>query len=78
MEDVLRGSTMERFVNVTAPPTGERYPCPCCRCRTLQERGAEEICPVCYWQDDGMGKTTMTPTLCEEARTEAYPCQRHG
>jgi Cysteine-rich CPCC len=28
-------------------------PCPCCRFRTLTERGAFEICPVCYWQDDG-------------------------
>ncbi|MDP9050190.1 MAG: hypothetical protein M3O31_05605 [Acidobacteriota bacterium] len=27
-------------------------PCPCCRFRTLTERGALEICPVCYWQDE--------------------------
>jgi hypothetical protein len=27
--------------------------CPCCRNLTLAERGAYEICPVCYWEDDG-------------------------
>ncbi len=30
-----------------------RYPCPCCGCLTLDERGGDERCPVCYWQDDG-------------------------
>src|SRR5256886_1253860 len=32
---------------------GQRYRCPCCACRTLEERGAYEICPVCFWEDDG-------------------------
>jgi len=27
--------------------------CPCCRCKTLGERLAYEICPVCGWEDDG-------------------------
>ncbi len=27
--------------------------CPCCGCLTLGERGSYEICPVCYWEDDG-------------------------
>jgi hypothetical protein len=27
--------------------------CPCCRCRTLRERAGFEICPVCFWEDDG-------------------------
>lgn len=27
--------------------------CPCCGCLTLDERGMYEICPVCYWEDDG-------------------------
>ena len=27
--------------------------CPCCGCGTLAARGAYEICPVCYWEDDG-------------------------
>jgi len=27
--------------------------CPCCRCLTLDSRGGFEICPVCFWEDDG-------------------------
>ena len=27
--------------------------CPCCGFRTLSERGAYDICPVCFWEDDG-------------------------
>ncbi|MFE4847266.1 CPCC family cysteine-rich protein [Streptomyces sp. NPDC056690] len=29
------------------------FRCPCCRFITLAERGAFEICDVCYWEDDG-------------------------
>lgn len=32
---------------------GVRYRCPCCGCRTLDERGKFDICQVCYWEDDG-------------------------
>ncbi len=28
-------------------------PCPCCSYRTLEERGQYNICPVCFWEDDG-------------------------
>ena len=28
-------------------------PCPCCGLRTLAERSAYSICPVCWWEDDG-------------------------
>jgi hypothetical protein len=27
--------------------------CPCCRFRTLPARAADDICPVCFWHDDG-------------------------
>lgn len=27
--------------------------CPCCRYRTLTTRGGYDICPVCFWEDDG-------------------------
>jgi hypothetical protein len=27
--------------------------CPCCGYLTLEEPAADEICPVCYWHDDG-------------------------
>lgn len=29
------------------------YRCPCCKSLTLHERAGYEICPVCYWEDDG-------------------------
>ncbi|MEC3979207.1 CPCC family cysteine-rich protein [Amycolatopsis sp. H20-H5] len=29
------------------------YRCPCCGYRTLDERGGFQICPVCFWEDDG-------------------------
>lgn len=29
------------------------YGCPCCGYLTLEERGGYEICPVCFWEDDG-------------------------
>ena len=29
--------------------------CPCCGCRTLSRPGNDEICPVCFWHDDGQG-----------------------
>ena len=32
---------------------GVSYRCPCCGYRTLDERGSFEICPVCFWEDDG-------------------------
>jgi Cysteine-rich CPCC len=34
-------------------PSGLPLCCPCCACRTLRERGAFEICEVCFWEDDG-------------------------
>lgn len=27
--------------------------CPCCRYLTLTSRGNYDICPLCYWEDDG-------------------------
>lgn len=27
--------------------------CPCCDFFTLSERGGFEICPICYWEDEG-------------------------
>lgn len=27
--------------------------CPCCRYLTLTNRGNYDICPLCYWEDDG-------------------------
>jgi hypothetical protein len=38
---------------VRDPEDGHAFPCPCCRYLTLGERGGFEICPVCFWEDDG-------------------------
>jgi len=34
----------------------EKYPCPCCGYKTLDEKpfDTHNICSVCYWQDDGI------------------------
>jgi hypothetical protein len=31
----------------------KKFKCPCCTYFTLNESAANEICKVCYWQDDG-------------------------
>jgi hypothetical protein len=31
-----------------------RHLCPCCDYVTLPERGNYLICPVCFWEDDGL------------------------
>ncbi|GAA4537086.1 CPCC family cysteine-rich protein [Amycolatopsis samaneae] len=41
------------FVNVRRPAEGGPYACPCCGYLTLEERGGYQICPVCFWEDDG-------------------------
>ncbi len=42
------------FVNITKLRIdGVTYACPCCGYLTLSERGGDDICPVCFWEDDG-------------------------
>ncbi|WP_322908151.1 CPCC family cysteine-rich protein [Paenibacillus sp. SGZ-1009] len=31
----------------------ELYSCPCCKFKTLSTKGEYDICPVCFWEDDG-------------------------
>lgn len=40
-------------VNVQSGPEEGPYACPCCAYITLGQRGCYEICPVCFWEDDG-------------------------
>ena len=65
-------SGVHKFVNVEGAPDGGPYACPCCGFVTLPERGGCEICPVCFWKDDG--QTTMMPTPFEAARTDGSSC----
>lgn len=44
------GEKLRQVVVGTVEPL---LPCPCCGYRTLNERGAYAICPVCFWEDDG-------------------------
>ncbi len=38
---------------MTAISSGLPQRCPCCKYKTLSARGHDEICPVCFWHDDG-------------------------
>lgn len=35
---------------------GQKYTCPCCGYKTLEEQppGTFAICPICYWEDDNV------------------------
>lgn len=43
-----------RDLSGTDTPAGRRYPCPCCDCLTLRKppTGTQQICRVCWWEDD--------------------------
>jgi hypothetical protein len=41
-------------------PVPDRFPCPCCGYRTLSEQGGYEICPVCFWEDDGAAPSEVS------------------
>lgn len=43
----------EQLKNPATPKEDNFYRCPCCHHKTLTERGSYEICPVCFWEDDG-------------------------
>ncbi|MCP3973718.1 MAG: hypothetical protein GY720_04415 [bacterium] len=49
----MTDSTPRRRGNVFAPVGEELHTCPCCGHRTLNQRGAYEICIECGWEDDG-------------------------
>lgn len=46
----------------------KKYKCLCCGFRTLDERGAYDICPVCFWEDERYfyRKGNMSGTLSGE------------
>jgi hypothetical protein len=41
------------FNLVIRGPQDGPYACPCCGYVTLPQRGSYDICPVCFWEDDG-------------------------
>jgi hypothetical protein len=59
--------------------------CPCCGCRTLEERGRFDICPVCFWESDPVQEDRSdspvgtNPVSLDEARrnyVEFGACER--
>lgn len=44
-------------VDVVRGPEEGPYQCPCCAAVTLPARGAYELCPVCFWEDDGQDES---------------------
>jgi hypothetical protein len=59
-----------------------RFRCLCCGFRTLEALGSLELCPVCWWEDDGQGdedasevRLTVNGDLSlEEARRNFARC----
>ena len=41
------------FDNAARPLNTGPFACPCCGYTTLPVRGGDEICQVCFWEDDG-------------------------
>lgn len=53
-EQILREAWFYEYLSrIESQPPGLPLRCPCCRCKTLSERGGYDICPVCFWEDDG-------------------------
>ncbi|MFF1770133.1 CPCC family cysteine-rich protein [Streptomyces sp. NPDC058249] len=57
----------DSFVNIQRKAEDGPYGCPCCGFLTLDERGSYEICPVCFWEDDG--QDAKMPTGSGAVRT---------
>ncbi|MFF2364837.1 CPCC family cysteine-rich protein [Streptomyces sp. NPDC058122] len=45
--------TASPFVTIQRKAEDGPHSCPCCGFLTLDERGSYQICPVCFWEDDG-------------------------
>ena len=53
-QSLVAGRSMSSFTNISKPWGSEKkYQCPCCLFKTLHSRGMFELCPVCFWEDDG-------------------------
>ena len=44
---------VDYIAQLVSQPAGLPLRCPCCGCKTLNDRGGFEICEVCFWEDDG-------------------------
>lgn len=48
-----RLSEILNSIQVVEGSLEELYSCPCCEFKTLARQGEYDICPVCFWEDDG-------------------------
>ena len=56
---------MSSDLRLVSEPTGttKSFQCPCCKFKTLHDRGGFELCPVCYWEDDGQDEPDAEKVL---------------
>ncbi len=43
--------------------TKAAFQCPCCKFKALSRRHLFEICPVCFWEDDGQDEANAERVL---------------
>lgn len=53
MIDRARASVTSDDTERSRSHTVRMYACPCCGYKTLPDRGAYHLCPVCWWEDEG-------------------------
>jgi len=59
----------KKYQTLIKPGPTKTHRCPCCNSKTLHGRGCFELCPVCYWEDDGMDPSLPSGrTSLEQAR----------
>lgn len=52
-EEWLRWYVEQTSKTKAWPKYRDRFLCPCCFMPTLDERAGYDICPICFWEDDG-------------------------
>ncbi len=63
----------------------EKFNCPCCGYKTLEEEFSWDICPICYWEDDPLqfknvdlegGANTVSLRKAQKNFIEFGACER--
>lgn len=64
----------------------EKFTCPCCGYKTLDEQFGWDICPICYWEDDPLqfeevdlegGANTVSLRQAQKNFIEFGACERN-
>ena len=64
------------WVRAATQPT-KSFQCPCCKFKTLYGRGEDEICPVCFWHDDGQDEANADCDLGGPNKLSLRDAQRN-